>query len=282
MATILDGAKLAAKIKESVRNEARQMDRGRPPHLVVVLVGEDPASQVYVRGKEKDCLECGFSQETIRLPAGVSQSQLEALIQELNTNGGVDGILCQLPLPKGISESAILQKIAPEKDVDCFHPLNVGRLAIGQPYVLPCTPAGVMRLLKEYSISVSGLHCVIIGRSNIVGKPLAQMLIQKGATVTVCNSKTAHLDAHTRQADILISAAGHAGLVTADMVQHGTVVVDVGMNRNKEGKLCGDVDYEPVAQKASFITPVPGGIGPMTRAILMENTLKAAKNTFIL
>lgn len=278
MAIILDGAKVAGEIKQEIRKKVDMLleaDYARRPHLSVVLVGENPASQVYVRGKERDCQECGFSQETIRLPADIGRGALLDTINRLNDNPGVDGILVQLPLPGGLDERAMLEEIAPTKDVDCFHPLNVGKMAIGTPEFVPCTPKGVMRLLLEYGISVAGENCVVLGRSNIVGKPMAQLLTAADGTVTLCHSKTENLEAFTRNADILVSAVGKAGLITADMVKEGAVVVDVAMNRGTDGKLCGDVDFKSVEPKASYITPVPGGIGPMTRAMLMENVLRA-------
>ena len=212
-----------------------------------------------------------------KLPAETTQTELLALIDRLNRDEAVDGILVQLPLPKGLDEDQVLNAIRPDKDVDCFHPFNVGRLVIGDPVFLPCTPAGVMEMLKEYDIPVAGKHCVVLGRSNIVGKPMGALLLQQSGTVTTCHSRTPDLASMTRQADILVSAVGRVGLVTADMVKEGAVVIDVAMNRNAEGKLCGDVDYASVEPKASYITPVPGGVGPMTRAMLMENLLAAAR-----
>ena len=262
-------------MKARVREEAAKLPR--QPGLAVILVGEDPASQVYVNGKEKDCTECGIQSFSHRLPAETSQEELLALVQELNSNRLVDGILCQLPLPKGLDEEAVINAIAPDKDVDCFHPFNVGRMSIGEPVFLPCTPAGVMEMLRAYDIPVRGKSCVVLGRSNIVGKPMAMLLTQADGTVTVCHSKTEGLADFTRRADILVSAIGKAGFVSADMVKDDAVVIDVAMNRNENGKLCGDVDFDAVEPKASYITPVPGGVGPMTRAMLMENILTAAK-----
>ena len=275
MAVRIDGKALASQVKARVREEAAKLPR--PPGLAVILVGEDPASQVYVNGKEKDCTECGIQSFSHRLPAETSQEELLALVQELNSNRLVDGILCQLPLPKGLDEEAVINAIAPDKDVDCFHPFNVGRMSIGEPVFLPCTPAGVMEMLRAYDIPVRGKSCVVLGRSNIVGKPMAMLLTQADGTVTVCHSKTEGLADFTRRADILVSAIGKAGFVSADMVKDGAVVIDVAMNRNENGKLCGDVDFDAVEPKASYITPVPGGVGPMTRAMLMENILTAAK-----
>lgn len=276
MATRIDGKALAAQVKARTAEAAK--DLPRRPGLAVILVGDDPASRVYVTGKEKDCAECGFLSFEHALPADTAQETLMALIEELNRDPAVDGILCQLPLPKHLDEAAVLNAIAPDKDVDCFHPYNVGRLTAGDPVFLPCTPAGVMEMLRAYDIPVAGKRCVVLGRSNIVGKPMAMLLLQRDGTVTVCHSRTPDLAEITRQADILVSAVGKAGLITADMVKEGAVVIDVAMNRNAEGKLCGDVDYAGVEPKASHITPVPGGVGPMTRAMLMENILTAARN----
>lgn len=274
MAVRLDGAALAAKHKERIRREAAALPA--PPMLAVVLAGEDPASQIYVRGKERDCAECGIRTRTHRLPAEVTQEELLALIDCLNRDESVDGVLVQLPLPEGLDPRPLLRALAPEKDVDCFHPLNAGLLALGEPRFLPCTPAGVLELLDAYDIPVRGRHCVIIGRSLLVGRPLAQLLTARDGTVTLCHSRTENLPALTRQADILISAAGRAGLVTADMIKPGAAVVDVAMNRGADGKLTGDVDFPAAERVAGFLTPVPGGVGPMTRACLLQNVLRAA------
>ncbi len=276
MATHIDGKALAAKVKDQVRAEAAKLSRR--PGLAVVLVGDDPASQVYVRGKEKDCAECGIESFEHRLPAETTQEDLLALVRELNADSAVDGILVQLPLPGHLDEEQVINAIVPGKDVDCFHPFNVGRMVIGQPVFLPCTPAGVMEMLREYDIPVRGKRCVVLGRSNIVGKPMAMLLTQSDGTVTICHSRTEGLAEITREADILMSAVGRTRFVTADMVKDGAVVIDVAMNRDENGKLCGDVDFVPVEQKASCITPVPGGVGPMTRALLMRNILTAAQN----
>ena len=276
MAQILDGKALAKKMKEQVAAEAAALPRR--PGLAVILVGENPASQVYVRGKEKDCEECGILNLGVKLPAETTEEELLAHIDRLNADPTVDGILVQLPLPKHIDEGKVLRAISPAKDVDCFHPENVGEMMVGDPICWPCTPFGVMELLREYGISAAGKHCVVLGRSNIVGKPMTLLLLRDNGTVTVCHSKTPDLKAQCLQADILVAAVGKVNLVTADMVKDGAVVVDVAMNRNAEGKLCGDVDYAAVAEKASYITPVPGGVGPMTRAILMRNVLAAAKD----
>ena len=275
MAVRIDGKALAAKVKARAAEGAK--DLPRKPGLAVILVGDNQASRVYVTGKEKDCAECGLLSFEHKLPAETTQTELLALIDRLNRDEAVDGILVQLPLPKGLDEDQVLNAIRPDKDVDCFHPFNVGRLVIGDPVFLPCTPAGVMEMLKEYDIPVAGKHCVVLGRSNIVGKPMGALLLQQSGTVTTCHSRTPDLASMTRQADILVSAVGRVGLVTADMVKEGAVVIDVAMNRNAEGKLCGDVDYASVEPKASYITPVPGGVGPMTRAMLMENLLAAAR-----
>ena len=276
MAQILDGKALAKKIKEQVAAEAAALPRR--PGLAVILVGENPASQVYVRGKEKDCEECGILNLGRKLPADTSEEELLGIIAEMNADPTVDGILVQLPLPKHIDEGKVLRAISPAKDVDCFHPENVGEMMVGDPICWPCTPYGVMELLREYGISASGKHCVVLGRSNIVGKPMTLLLLRDNGTVTVCHSRTPDLKEQCLRADILVAAVGKVNLVTADMVKEGAVVVDVAMNRNEAGKLCGDVDYAAVAEKASYITPVPGGVGPMTRAILMKNVLAAAKD----
>jgi methylenetetrahydrofolate dehydrogenase (NADP+)/methenyltetrahydrofolate cyclohydrolase len=276
MALRIDGKALAAQVKEQVREEAAKLPR--KPGLAVILVGDDPASRVYVSGKEKDCAECGFASFEHKLTAETTQAELLALIDRLNNDEAVDGILCQLPLPKGLDEDAVINAIRPDKDVDCFHPFNVGRMVIGEPTFVPCTPAGVMEMFKAYDIPIRGKRCVVLGRSNIVGKPMSMLLTQADGTVTTCHSRTENLADITRQADILISAIGKTKFVTADMVKEGAVVIDVAMNRDENGKLCGDVDFAAVEPKASYITPVPGGVGPMTRALLMRNLLTAARN----
>jgi len=275
-AVVMDGKALAAKVKEQVRQKAEKLVRR--PGLAVIIVGDNPASRVYVNGKKKDCEECGFYSEEHTLPGTAEQEELLELIAALNERGDIDGVLVQLPLPGQFNEQEVLRAIRPDKDVDCFHPYNVGKLMIGEKGFLPCTPAGVMRMLEEYGVDVAGKHCVVVGRSNIVGKPQSILMLQKHATVTICHSRTPDLAEQCRRADILVAAVGKVGLITADMVKEGAVVVDVAMNRNEQGKLCGDVCYEEVAKKASYITPVPGGVGPMTRAMLMENTLYAAVN----
>ena len=281
MAQIIDGKQIAANVKAQVRAEVEKLrEQGADPGLAVVLVGNNPASRVYVSNKEKDCTECGFRSYEYALPEETTEAELLELVAKLNADKNVNGILVQLPLPKQICEQTILHAISPAKDVDAFHPENVGRIMIGDYSFLPCTPAGVIEMLDAMNIEISGKHCVVIGRSNIVGKPMAMLLLHRSGTVTICHSRTKDLAAQTRQADILVAAVGKAGFVTADMVKEGAVVIDVGMNRNAEGKLCGDVCYDEVAAKASAITPVPGGVGPMTRAILMRNTLTAAKEQF--
>ena len=275
MATILDGKTLAAKVKEQVKQEAKGL--ARKPGLAVIIVGNNPASRVYVNSKRKDCEECGFLSEEYALPEETTQQELITLIQELNARQDIDGILCQLPLPDGIDEEAVLMAIAPEKDVDGFHPMNMGGLLVGKEGFLPCTPYGIMEILDAYGIDPKGKRCVVIGRSNIVGKPMALLLLQRHGTVTICHSRTQDLGEVCRTADILVAAVGKVNVVTSDMVKPGAVVIDVAMNRNEAGKLCGDVDYPAVKEVASAITPVPGGVGPMTRAMLMKNTLLASQ-----
>lgn len=273
--TILDGKSLAAKLKAQTREEAARLPRR--PGLAVVLVGDDPASRVYVNGKKKDCEECGFYSEEYALLEATSQQELLELIRTLNGRDNIDGILVQMPLPRHLLPREVIQAISPEKDVDCFHPQNVGAMFTGSAGFLPCTPGGVMALLDEYGIDPAGKQAVVLGRSNIVGKPMAVLLLDRNATVTICHSKTPNLTEICRQADILVSAVGKTGLVTGDMVKEGAVVVDVAMNRDENGRLCGDVDFSAVSRKASYLTPVPGGVGPMTRAMLMRNTLFSAQ-----
>ena len=275
MATILDGKALAAKVKAQVKEEAATLPR--IPGLAVIIVGNNPASRVYVNSKRKDCEECGFLSEEFALPEETTEAELISLIQELNGRADIDGILCQLPLPNGINEEAVLMAIDPDKDVDGFHPMNAGALFVGKDGFLPCTPYGVMEILDEYGIDPKGKNCVVIGRSNIVGKPMSIMLLQRHGTVTICHSRTQNLAEVCRGADILVAAVGENHTVTKDMVKPGAVVIDVAMNRNDQGKLCGDVDFDDVKDIASAITPVPGSVGPMTRAMLMKNTLLAAK-----
>jgi methylenetetrahydrofolate dehydrogenase (NADP+)/methenyltetrahydrofolate cyclohydrolase len=276
-ARILDGRKLSAEIRASVKEETAFLrEKGIVPGLAVVLVGDDPASKVYVGQKEKGCLEAGFASFLHRLPDSTTQEELLDLIGRLNGDASVHGILVQLPLPRQIDPDTVLAAIRPEKDVDGFHPVNVGRLVAGLPACEPCTPKGILRLLKSTGIPLAGKEAVVIGRSNIVGKPVALMLLAESATVTVCHSRTQDLAEHVRRADILVAAIGKPRFVTADMVKEGAVVVDVGINRLEEG-LVGDVDFGPVSEKAAWITPVPGGVGPMTIAMLLENTLEQAK-----
>ena len=273
--TKIDGKALAEKVKEGVRVSAQQL--ARRPGLAVILVGNDPASKIYVASKRRDCEECGFYSEEYTLPETVPQEELLELIETLNVREDIDGILVQLPLPRQLDEQVVIQAIDPDKDVDGFHPVNTGNLLIGRPGFLPCTPAGVMEMIDEYQIDPAGKQAVVVGRSNIVGKPMALLLLRRNATVTICHSQTKNLKEICLGADILVSAVGREKLITGDMVKEGAVVIDVAMNRNEQGKLCGDVDFEAAGQKASYLTPVPGGVGPMTRAMLMQNTLLAAQ-----
>lgn len=276
-AALLDGKKVSAQVEEQLACRIAQLKKQNvTPGLTVILAGEDPASQTYVRNKEKACERLGLYSHTVRLPEDVSQEALEATIAQANADSAIHGILVQLPLPAHLDSEHALAMIRPEKDVDGFHDINMGRLVRGTDGVIACTPKGVMRLLESAGIALTGKEAVVVGRSNIVGKPMALLLLQQNATVTVCHSRTADLSTHTRQADILVAAVGRPGFITAEMVKEGAVVVDVGINR-VDGKLCGDVDFEAVAQKASYITPVPGGVGKMTIAMLMENTVEAAE-----
>ena len=274
-ATVIDGKALAAKCKARVAREVEGLSRR--PGLAVIIVGDNQASRTYVNSKRKDCDECGIYSEEYALPADAGQAALMEIIGSLNGRADIDGILCQLPLPEGYDEEAVLLAIDPDKDVDGFHPINVGRLSTGQPCFAPCTPAGVMEMLKEYGVDPKGKECVVVGRSNIVGKPMGMLLLAAHGTVTICHSRTRDLGEVCRRADILVAAVGKRNIITADMVKEGAVVIDVAMNRNEAGKLCGDVDYPAVAEKAALITPVPGGVGPMTRAMLMRNILAAAR-----
>ena len=278
MASIIDGNKIAQDIRNEVRQSAIVLkeQKGIIPGLAVVLVGEDPASQVYVGRKVKACVEVGFLSREYKLPADTSEARMLEIITELNQDQLIHGILVQLPLPKNISTDKIIAAIDPHKDVDGFHPFNVGGLVIGSPLFIPCTPQGIMELIASTGIDLKGKEAVVVGRSNIVGKPMALLLLAQHATVTICHSRTKDLPAVTRRADILIAAVGKAHMIKADMVKDGVLVIDVGMNRLENGKLAGDVDFDEVAPKASFITPVPGGVGPMTIAMLMKNTLNAA------
>ncbi len=278
MSKLISGKEVSLKVKNQVAEETAELKKqGITPGLAVIIVGNDPASRVYVNSKKKACAEVGFNSYEYALPEETTQEELLELVQKLNNDNNVNGILCQLPLPKHIEENAIINAIKAEKDVDAFHPFNVGKIMIGEYAFLPCTPAGVMELIDSTGVEISGKSCVVIGRSNIVGKPMAMLLLHRSGTVTICHSKTQNLQDICRNADILVAAVGRANFVTEDMVKDGAVVIDVGMNRLENGKLCGDVDFENVEKKASFITPVPGGVGPMTIAMLMKNTLTAAK-----
>ena len=277
MSNIIDGKLVSAAVKDRVANEVKELNaKGVDVCLAVILVGQDPASQIYVANKKKACEQLGIISKEYLLPETTTQEELLALVQELNHDATVNGILCQLPLPKGLDEKVVIEAIDPNKDVDAFHPINVGRIMIGDYDFLPCTPAGVMEMLKYYNIDISGKECVIIGRSNIVGKPMSMLLLHQNGTVTIAHSRTTNLAEVTKKADILVAAVGRANFVTADMVKEGAVVIDVGINRI-DGKLYGDVDFDNVSKIASYITPVPGGVGPMTIATLMQNTLTAAK-----
>ncbi|MEC0371989.1 bifunctional methylenetetrahydrofolate dehydrogenase/methenyltetrahydrofolate cyclohydrolase FolD [Paenibacillus chibensis] len=277
-ATIISGKQVSEEIRGSIAGEVKEMAaKGVVPGLAVVLVGEDPASQVYVRNKEKACHDLEFYSEVHRLPAETSQEELLTLVDKLNRQDSIDGILVQLPLPGHIDEKAVINAIAVDKDVDGFHPVNVGNLVIGDDSLLPCTPAGVIELIKRAGISLSGKHAVVIGRSNIVGKPVSLLLQRENATVTMCHSRTANMPEIARQADVLVVAIGRANFIDASYVKPGAVVIDVGMNRLENGKLAGDVDFESVKEVSGPITPVPGGVGPMTITMLMKNTLIAAK-----
>lgn len=277
MAKIIDGKVISASVKKRVQNEVTDLkQKGVTVGLAVIIVGEDPASKVYVSNKKKACEALGIISEEYALPESTTNEELLALINELNRKPSINGILCQLPLPKHLDEKLIINSIDPNKDVDAFHPFNVGKIMIGDFHFLPCTPAGVMEMLEYEGIDVAGKNCVVIGRSNIVGKPMNMLLLHKNGTVTVCHSKTKNLAEICKKADILVAAVGRPNFVTADMVKPDAVVIDVGINR-VDGKLCGDVDFENVSKIASAITPVPGGVGPMTIAMLMQNTLTAAK-----
>lgn len=279
MAKIIDGKAISAQIKQEVAAKVADMkNNGKEVCLAVIIVGEDPASKIYVANKKRACEQLGICSLEYALSGESTQREVIDLINKLNADDKVNGILCQLPLPKHIDEATVTSAIVPHKDVDGFHPVNAGKLLRGEKALLPCTPAGIIQMLERENIDISGKSCVVIGRSNIVGKPAALLMLSKNATVTVCHSRTANLKEICAGADILISAIGKPKFVTADMVKQGAVVIDVGINRNAEGKVCGDVDYDAVCQKASAITPVPGGVGPMTIAMLMHNTLIAAQN----
>lgn len=279
MAEIISGKIVSEKLRQEIKLDVAEYIKecGRIPGLAVVLVGDDPASTVYVRNKHKACLEVGINSFEINMPTETTEDEILSVIDRLNADDAVDGILVQLPLPRHINEEKVINRIDPEKDVDAFSPSNVGRIVIGKYSFLPCTPAGVMALLDHYNIEIEGKRCVVIGRSNIVGKPMALLLLERNGTVTVCHSRTKNISEITREADIIVCAVGRAGFLRGDMVKQGAVVIDVGINRNADGKLCGDVAFDEVAEIASYITPVPGGVGPMTIAMLMNNTLIAAK-----
>ena len=279
MAERIDGKAVAAAVRQEVAQEVLRLkeEKGLQPGIAVVIVGDDPASRIYVNNKKKACSEVGIYSEEYALPASTTQEELTDLIHQLNENPAIHGILVQSPLPKGLDEKAVVENIDPKKDVDAFHALNVGKIMIGDFEFLPCTPAGVIELLDRYGVAIEGKRCVVIGRSNIVGKPIAMLLLHRNGTVTICHSRTKNLAEICREADILVAAVGKAKFVTKDMVKPGAVVIDVGMNRNENGKLCGDVDFDEVEPLASYITPVPGGVGPMTIAMLMKNVVSAAK-----
>lgn len=278
MAELMNGKTVSAAKRAELKERVSALNnQGVQVGLAVIIVGNNSASRVYVNNKKKGCEEIGVNSYEYALPEETTQEELLALIDELNNDSKVNGILCQLPLPAHIDEQAVINAINPEKDVDAFHPFNVGHIMIGDYTYLPCTPAGIMEILKFYNISVAGKKCVVIGRSNIVGKPMAMLLLKENGTVQICHSRTENLAEETSKADILVAAVGKADFVTADMVKNGAVVVDVGMNRNSEGKLCGDVCFDEVEKKASYITPVPGGVGPMTITMLLENTVRSAE-----
>ncbi|MBQ9468266.1 MAG: bifunctional methylenetetrahydrofolate dehydrogenase/methenyltetrahydrofolate cyclohydrolase FolD [Clostridia bacterium] len=278
MAKIINGKEMAAQIRAEAALEAAQFARryGRAPGLAVIIVGSDPASQIYVRNKHKACAACGISSQVIELPGDTGEKELLARVAALNEDAQTDGILVQLPLPEGIDKRKVISAVAPAKDVDVFHSLNVGMLTSGDYTLAPCTPSGVLEMLRRTGIVMEGRKCVMVGRSNLVGKPLALLMLEQNCTLTVCHSKTVDLKKECRQADILISAVGKPRLITGDMVKKGAVVIDIGINRLEDGSLCGDVDFEAAKKKASYITPVPGGVGPMTVAMLMKNTVRAA------
>jgi methylenetetrahydrofolate dehydrogenase (NADP+)/methenyltetrahydrofolate cyclohydrolase len=277
-AQVINGKEIVSSYREDIKRQVEQLTaKGTQPGLVVIIVGEDPASQIYVNNKAKACEQVGIYSEVHRLPESTTQAELIRLIETFNQDPKIHGILVQSPLPKHINEEEVVDAITPDKDVDCFHPVNVGNLMIGKEGLLPCTPAGVIQILKKIGVPIAGKHAVVVGRSNIVGKPMAMLLLREHATVTVCHSKTPDLAAVTRQADILVAAVGRANLIQAEHVKPGAVVIDVGMNRPEGGKLCGDVDFEAVKEVAGYITPVPGTVGPMTITMLLQNTLNAAR-----
>ena len=277
MAKILDGKVMSEALRGKISERVcRLKEKGITPGLAVILAGEDPASQIYVRNKGKACQEVGMRSDTVKLPADVSQAELETEIERLNNDPGIHGILVQLPLPKHLDEAAVLSRILPEKDVDGFHLLNAGRLMTGEAGVIPCTPRGALYMIRQTGLDLNGMEAVVIGRSNIVGKPMAALLLRENCTVTICHSRTRNLKEHTRRADILVAAVGRAGFITGDMIKPGAVVIDVGINR-VDGKVRGDVDFESASDVAGWITPVPGGVGKMTITMLLQNTLEAAE-----
>lgn len=279
MYKIIDGKEVSSHIKSQARLEAESLrQQGIEPCLAVIIVEGDAASRVYVNNKKRACETCGIKSLEYSLKSDVSEKELLSLIDKLNRDGSVHGILCQLPLPKHIDEKKVIEAISPKKDVDGFSAVNVGKIWLGDYEFSPCTPMGVIELLNYYNIDLEGKNCVIVGRSNIVGKPMAALLLEKNATVTICHSKTKDISSFTKNADVVIAAVGKTGFITGDMVKDGAVIIDVGINRNADGKLCGDVDFDSVKDKTSYITPVPGGCGPMTIAVLMKNTISAAKN----
>lgn len=278
MSIIIDGKEVAKEKRKQIKSRVEALkSQGKTVGLAVIIVGENPASKVYVNNKKKGCSEVGIESFEYALPENTTEQELKELVEKLNNDDRVNGILCQLPLPEHINEDAIINTISPKKDVDAFHPQNVGHIMIGDYTFLPCTPAGIMEMLKFYNISVNGKKCVVIGRSNIVGKPMAMLLLKENGTVEICHSKTENLKEETLSADILVAAVGKTKFVTEDMVKQGAVVIDVGVNRDENGKLCGDVDFENVKEKTSYITPVPGGVGPMTITMLLENTVRAVE-----
>lgn len=278
MAMRIDGKAIAASVRAEVAEEVSKLkEQGITPGMAVVIVGDDPASRIYVNNKKKACAEVGIYSEEYALPADTTQEALTALVKELNGRKDINGILVQSPLPKGLDEKAVVETIDPNKDVDAFHAVNVGKIMIGDFDFLPCTPAGIIELLDRSGVEIEGKHCVVVGRSNIVGKPMAMLLLHRNGTVTICHSRTRNLAEICREADILVAAVGKANFITADMIKPGAAVIDVGMNRDKNGKLCGDVDYVEAEKVAGWITPVPGGVGPMTIAMLMKNAVNGAK-----
>lgn len=279
MSNIIDGKAVSQSVKDRIKEEVAELKAKHEvvPGLAVIIVGDNPASRIYVNNKKKACEYVGFDSYEYALPEETTEAELLELIQKLNNDEKIDGILCQLPLPKHIDENVIIDNIAPNKDVDAFHPVNVGKIMIGDYSFLPCTPAGVMELIASTGVDIKGKECVVVGRSNIVGKPMSMLLLHKSGTVTICHSKTKNLKAECKRADILVAAVGVPNLIKGDMIKDGAVVIDVGMNRLENGKLCGDVEFETASDVAGYITPVPGGVGPMTIAMLMQNTLTAAK-----